>query len=199
MILLQRWLAGYEVGVRVAHARDVAFAGRAASRQSGRWCGYAAAAAAGRMRRTPPEQLAHAFAIAGVTAPNQEANGSSGYSRLTGNDVKEGIAWSASSGVMALQLAAVGLTGPLEILDHESHFAQAPLLDGLGGSLLKILDTYFKPYSCYRYNHAAIDAFCVLLRAHALAIKEIEVVEVHTFGWALQLGNKVEPQSLTDV
>ena len=191
-------VAGYEVGVRVAAARDAA---NAVSRQSGRWSGYAAAAAAGRLRRTPPDKLAHALAIAGVTAPNQEANGSSGYSKLTGNDVKEGIAWSATSGVVAVQLAEAGLTGPLDILDHESHFARAPLLDALGDTraTLKICDTYFKPYSCCRYNHAAIDAFAALVRRHALTARDIMAVDVHTFGWALKLGNKVEPLNLVDV
>jgi 2-methylcitrate dehydratase PrpD len=93
--------AGYEVGVRVAAARNAA---NAISRQSGRWAGYAAVATAACLRKTPPHQMSHAFAIAGVTAPNQEANGSSGYSRLTGNDVKEGIAWSSVAGVTAMHL-----------------------------------------------------------------------------------------------
>lgn len=192
-------VAGYEVGVRVAAARDAANKTNTVSRQSGRWSGYAAAAAAGRLRRTPPLHLAQAFAIAGVTAPNQEANGSSGYSRLSGNDVKEGIAWSAASGMSALQLAQAGLTGPLDILDHESHFARSLLLDGLGGEALKIRDTYFKPYSCCRYNHPAIDAVAGLMREHAFSASDITAVEVHTFGWALKLGNKIEPRNLVDV
>lgn len=194
-------VAGYEVGVRVAHARDAANCPTSPSRQSGRWAGYAAAAAFGRLHGTPPDVLAHAFAIAGVTAPNQEANGSSGYSELTGNDVKEGIAWSAANGVLSVLLAEAGLTGPLDILDHESHFARAPLLDGLGdgGTAWKILDTYFKPYSCCRYNHAPIDALVDLMRTRALTADAIDSVAVHTFGWALQLGNKLEPVNLVDV
>lgn len=53
----------------------------------------------------PPPALAHALAVAGVLAPNQEANGSSGYADLTGNDVKEGIPWSVVTGLTALRLA----------------------------------------------------------------------------------------------
>ncbi len=176
--------AGYEIGVRVAHARDAAKPPTSPSRQSGRWAGYAAAAAFGRLRGTTPQQLAQAFAIAGVTAPNQEANGSSGYSKQTGNDVKEGIAWSAANGVLAVLLAEAGLTGPLDILDHETQFARAPLLHGLGAESYpqKILDTYFKPYSCCRYNHAPVDAFVDLMRAHALQPDDVQSVHVHTFG-----------------
>lgn len=188
-------VVGYEVGVRVATARNAAGAG---SRQSGRWTGYAAVAAAARLRNTPPEQMAHAFAIAGVTAPNQEANGSSGYSRLTGNDVKEGIPWSALTGLTALHMAEAGLTGPADILDHPAHFSQSHLLQGLGETPL-ILATYFKPYSCCRYNHCAIDAFCDLLKQHRLMAQDIVAVDVHIFGWALKLGNKTEPANLVDV
>jgi 2-methylcitrate dehydratase PrpD len=188
-------VAGYEVGVRVAAARDAA---NAISRQSGRWSGYAAVAAAARLCGTPADQMSHAFAIAGVTAPNQEANGSSGYSRLTGNDVKEGIPWSSVSGLTALRLAAAGLTGPEDILDHPSHFSQPHLVDGLGNDPL-IASTYFKPYSCCRYNHGAIDAFVALMDEHRLAPREITAVDVHTFSWALKLGNKVEPRNLVDV
>ncbi|MEQ1773340.1 MAG: MmgE/PrpD family protein [Burkholderiales bacterium] len=188
-------VAGYEVGVRVAAARNAA---NAISRQSGRWSGYAAVATAGLLRKTPPHQMSHAFAIAGVTAPNQEANGSSGYSRLTGNDVKEGIAWSSAGGLTALHLAEAGLTGPEDILDHASHFSRAHLLGGLGENPL-IGATYFKPYSCCRYNHSAIDAFTALMADHSLPPNDIVAVDVHTFGWALKLGNKIEPQNLVDV
>jgi 2-methylcitrate dehydratase PrpD len=187
-------VAGYEVGVRIATARNAA---NAISRQSGRWSAYAAAATAGRLRRTPPARMSHALAIAGVLAPNQEANGSSGYSRLTGNDVKEGIPWSSALGITALRLAEAGLTGPEDILDHEAHFSRPHLLEGLGEEP-KIRSTYFKPYSCCRYNHGAIDAFIALMAEHRLAPAEIASVEVHTFGWALRLGNKVEPRNLVD-
>jgi len=188
-------VAGYEVGVRVATARNAA---NAISRQSGRWAGYGAAAAAGRLRRTSPEQLAHAFAIAGVTAPNQEANGSSGYSKLTGNDVKEGIPWSTVGGIAALRLAEVGYTGPEDILDFDTHFSRSHLLDGLGSDP-RILGTYFKPYSCCRYNHCAIDALAGLMAKRALTASDIVAIDVYTFGWALKLGNLVEPRNLIDV
>ncbi len=188
-------VAGYEVGVRVAAARNAA---NAISRQSGRWTGYAAVATAARLRKTPPDKMSQAFAMAGVTAPNQEANGSSGYSRLTGNDVKEGIAWSAVTGLTALHLAEAGLTGPEDILDQASHFSQAHLLNGLGKNPL-ISATYFKPYSCCRYNHAAIDAFAALMSSHRLTPDDIVAVDVHTFGWALKLGNKTEPRNMVDM
>ena len=35
-----------------------------------------------------------------------------------GNHVKEGIPWSTFTGLCALELAAAGFTGPIDILDH---------------------------------------------------------------------------------
>ena len=56
--------AAVALGVRVAAARDDANKTNTVSCQSGRWSGYAAASAAGRLRRTPLLNLVQAFAIA---------------------------------------------------------------------------------------------------------------------------------------
>ena len=106
---------GYDVGVRIAAAQNPE---RIRTRQSGRWAACAAVAAGARLLKYKPEHVSQALSIAGVLAPNQEANGSSGYSKLTGNDVKEGIAWSAATGLTALSLAAHGHTGPEDFLDQ---------------------------------------------------------------------------------
>lgn len=188
-------MAGYEVGVRIAAARNPE---NTPSRQSGRWTGYAAVAAAGLLRHTDPDKLSHALAIAGVLAPNQEANGSSGYSALTGNDVKEGIPWSTVTGITALQLARCGQTGPEDILDHASHFDAARIIENLGAKP-KICMTYFKPYSCCRYIHPALDAFINLTALHSLSANDIVSVDIHIFDWALKLGNRRVPRNLTDV
>jgi 2-methylcitrate dehydratase PrpD len=77
--MLAAIVAGYDVGVRVAAAQNPE---GIATRQTGRWAAFAAAAAAGRLLKADPAHLAQALAIAGVLAPNQRANGSSGYSRM---------------------------------------------------------------------------------------------------------------------
>lgn len=186
---------GYEVGVRIAAAQNP---NAIRSRQSGRWVGYGAVAAVGRLSGATPAHLSHALAIAGVLAPNQDANGSSGYSRLTGNDVKEGIPWGIATGMTALQLAESGYTGPEDLLDHASHFDTTRIVDRLAGPE-KINGTYFKPYSCCRYIHPAIDAFFDLKSRHRVASDDIACIEVETFAWALQLGNRNSPENLTDI
>lgn len=186
---------GYEVAIRIAAAQNPH---AIKSRQSGRWVGYGAAAAAGRLSRTAPDQLSNALAIAGVLAPNQDANGSSGYSTLSGNDVKEGIPWGVATGFAALRLGECGYTGPEDILDHASHFDTPSILDRLDKPC-KILGTYFKPYSCCRYIHPAIDALRDLSHRHRLSHQQIAKIEVEIFAWALQLGNRIEPQNLIDI
>ena len=117
--LLSAIVAGYDIGVRIAASQNPH---GIPTRQSGRWAAFAAVTAAGSLLSVKPDELAHALAIAGVLAPNQQANGSSGYSVLTGNDVKEGIAWSAATGLMALYLAMSGHTGPVDLFDHPGFY-----------------------------------------------------------------------------
>lgn len=193
--IVEAILAGYEIAIRVASAQNPA---AIKSRQSGRWVGYGAAAATGSLYRSEPGHIAHAMAIAGLWAPNQEANGSSGYSRLTGNSAKEGIAWSVATGLMAFKLAENGFTGPEDILDHASHFDQDRIVSGIGTGW-EILGTYFKPYSCCRYIHPAIDAVSEIMASHRITGGDVTSVEVQIFEWALRLSNGVQPTNLIDV
>lgn len=186
---------GYDVGVRIASAQ---MPKTIATRQTGRWASVAAAAAVARLLRCDADQTAQALAIAAVLAPNQQANGSSGYSRLTGNDVKEGIAWSATLGLVAVQLASGGHTGPADVFDHGDYYDRQTILAGLGVRS-HLLGAYFKPYACCRYIHAALDAFFLLAKENKLDAEDIVGVEIETFGWALKLGNKHRPATLVDV
>ncbi|WP_421612153.1 MmgE/PrpD family protein [Agrobacterium tumefaciens] len=187
-------VAGYEIAIRIAAAQNPE---NIKSRQSGLWAGYGAVAAAGSINRTRADHLAQALAINGVWAPNQAANGSSGYSKLTGNHAKEGIPWSVLTGLTALELAETGFTGPEDILDHASHFDRDRIENGLGLTW-EILGTYFKPYSCCRYIHPAIDATLDLMQSRRLEPKDVLSIEVHTFQWAQRLQNKVIPKTLVE-
>lgn len=180
---------GYEVGIRVAAARDFAALD---TLSTGRWCSYGAAAAGGFLRRMPVKKLAQALAIAGVLAPGLSA---AGYSSVMGNHVKEGIPWSTFTGLLALDLADRGLTGPTDILDHPSYYDRDRIVEGLGKGFA-IERVYFKPYSCCRWSHSALDALLQVMAEHGIASGEIHKVDVHTFSRALRLNNAVAPESL---
>ncbi len=183
---------GYEVAVACAAAQQY---DRVQTYQSGRWTGLGVVSACGYLAGLEPQQLAHALAMTGVWAPNQLANGSSGYAIQTGNWAKEGIPVSTVQGLAAIELSRSGFTGPLDLFDHPSHYDfRHPIDLRLAPHL--ILDTYFKKYACCRYIHPALDAYSALGKIRPASIASIEVA---TFGWALRLANKVAPDNLVDV
>lgn len=180
---------GYEIGVRVSAARDFR---DLHTTDSGLWCGHGVAAAAGWLRELSPEAIAHALAIAGTTAPGQSATS---YTRFMGNNVKEGIPWATANALAAVDLATRGFTGPIDLLDDEARYARATLTRGLG-ERWAIEQVYFKPYSCCRWAHAAIDGLLALKDRHGIVAGSITSIKVETFSRALTLNNDVAPMTL---
>ncbi len=180
---------GYEVAVRIAAARDL---DSLDTLVTGPWCGQGAAAAVAWLRGLPPAEIAQAIAIAGASAPNLAAVG---YSRIMGNHVKEGIAWATATGLAAVDLAAAGFTGPSDLFDNARLFEPTTLAEGWGKSWL-IETVYFKPYSCCRWAHAAIDALRAVMTEHGVRPGAIQSLTVKTFARALSLNNETAPTTL---
>lgn len=180
---------GYEIAVRIAAARDL---GNLDTLVTGPWCGQGAAAAAGWLRNLSPAHVAQAIAIAGSSAPNLAAVA---YSQVMGNHVKEGIPWATATGLAAVDLAQAGFTGPLDLFDNEKLYNPARLSGALGENWL-IDSIYFKPYSCCRWAHAAIDALLDLQAEEAISSASIQKIEVHTFSRVFRLNNDLAPASL---
>lgn len=180
---------GYEVAVRVAAARDFS---RLDTLSSGRWCAYGAAAAAAWLQGLPPEAAAEAMAIAGVQSPGLSA---SGYSRVMGNHVKEGIPWATMTGLSAVALARGGFTGPTDILDHPHYYDRQKIIADLGHGFA-IDRVYFKPYACCRWIHGALEALQSLMAENGLSAADITTVRVDTFERALRLNNYPDPATL---
>jgi 2-methylcitrate dehydratase PrpD len=157
---------GYEIGVRISAARDFR---SLHTFDSGLWCGQGVAAAVGWLRGLSPETIANAIAIAGTTAPGQTATG---YTRLMGNNVKEGIAWATATGVTAVELAAHGFTGPTDFLDDATRYDPSILTAALG-ERWHIEDVYFKLYSCCRWAHAAIDGILEIKEQEGIGLDVI--------------------------
>jgi len=187
--LLLAIAVGYEVAVRVAASRDHE---RLTTMVSGPWIGQGAAAAAGVLRGLPARQIAQAIAIAGASAPNLLAVG---YSSVMGNHLKEGIPWGTATGLTAVDLAAAGFTGPVDILDNEDIHCRETLIREFG-TRWALRDVYFKPYSCCRWAHAAIDCALRLQTRHGIDAASIERIDIETFGWALRLNNELRPKTL---
>lgn len=180
---------GYEIGVRVAAARDFATLD---TLSTGRWAAYGVAAAASRLLGLPSSQTANALAISGVLSPGLSA---AGYSAFMGNHVKEGIPWAVLTGLLAVSLAAEGFSSPTDILDHPAYYGASRIREGLGRTFA-IERTYFKPYACCRWIHSALDALLAIMEDHKISGQSIERVDVHTFSRALRLNNETAPSTL---
>lgn len=182
-------VAGYEIATRVAAARDFA---KLDTLSTGRWSNYGVAAAGGLLRRCSEEEIAQAMSIAGAHGPNVSA---SRYSAIMGNHTKEGIPWSSVTAATALTLAQNGFTGPTDILDHSDYFDAAAILRDEHAPHA-VTRVYFKPYSCCRWAHAALDALLALKEERGFAAEAIESIDVATFSRALTLNNACDPRTL---
>jgi 2-methylcitrate dehydratase PrpD len=112
-----------------------------------------------------------------------------------GNNVKEGIPWATAMALTAVDAAAEGFTGPIDLLDHEARYTRAVLLDGLGAHW-HIENAYFKPYGCCRWAHGAIDGILAIQVEHGIAADEIIAVQIATFARALTLNNDAAPKTI---
>ena len=189
MELLIAIIVGYEVAIRIAASRDLDPLDTLAS---GKWCSFGAVAAAGRLRKMSAAKLAEAMSVAGVLAPGLTA---ARYSRVSGNSVKEGIAWSTLTALCAMEPAERGFTGPIDILDNPDYYDREKIISGLGKTFA-IEQIYFKPYSCCRWIHSAIDALAMILAEHSLTAEEITRINVYLFERAFSLDNDSDPDSL---
>ncbi|MBV2187567.1 MAG: MmgE/PrpD family protein [Rhizobium sp.] len=176
---------GYDVSLRVATSRPT---NTIETYASGRWVSYGAAAAAGRLLRLDPHQMAHALAIAGAEGPIVFPTGTS---KFQGSTVKEGIPPAVVAGLTGAYRARAGATGPLDLLDNASRYEPQLLVGGLGESW-ELQKCYLKPYACCRYMHAAIDGI-LALRQNG---REIRGLRIETFPQAMRLGNERAPRSL---
>ncbi|MGO4235883.1 MmgE/PrpD family protein [Pseudarthrobacter sp. YAF2] len=180
---------GYEVGLRIAAARDLRTLDTV---NTGRWCGQGVAAAVGWLKRRSPRVIAEAMTAAGAVAPFM------GFAEFTevGNHVKEAIPHATANGLASLELAQAGFLAPLDLLDDSRAFDAHTLLDGLGDSWM-IESCYFKPYSCCRWIHSAVDGLLKVMTEEKLSPQDVIGIRVETFERAaVGLNNQVAPKTL---
>lgn len=176
---------GYDVALRVATARPTETID---SYASGRWVNFGVAAAAGRLLKLSPSQMANAIGIAGAEGPIGYKKGTSRYQ---GSTVKELIPPAVVAGLTAAFRAQACATGPLDLLDSEKLYTRSVLTGELGEHWW-IGDCYLKPYACCRYMHGAVDAILELRRPEA----PIKSLRIETFQRGTELSNERAPRSL---
>ena len=176
----------YDAALRLAANRNME---THLSIATGRWSAVGVAAAAARLRGYSPDVVRHTLLVA-----EQHASGllSAHLHGFGGAHVKEGIAWSMVTGLMAADLAAAGFTGYPDTLDLSVLYDGKAIAAELGGRFM-IDRTYIKPYGCCRFMHSAIDAFLALIAENGLAAGDIEGVHVDVFTSLANLHNSIDP------
>ncbi|MFQ5839762.1 MAG: MmgE/PrpD family protein [Candidatus Methylomirabilales bacterium] len=108
----------------------------------------------------------------------------------------------AADGLLAALMAAQGFTGATRIFEGEKGFCEATseapdyrrLTDGLGANY-RILGNSFKAHAACYHIHSTIDAVLQLRAEHPLSPEVISGVTVRLYPVALDLLEKVEPDS----
>jgi 2-methylcitrate dehydratase PrpD len=149
-------------------------------------CGvFGAAMSAGLLLHLGPAQLVDALGLAGAQAGGlMEMYGTSMQKRFNPGPA-------ARDGVTAAELAKAGFTGADSVIDGERGFARAfagafdrdAFADGLGEHIPVVVE--YKPYSCARPIHNAIDATLEIVRDHGVTAEDVTGIQVYRHpSWA---------------
>ena len=161
---------------------------------------FASAMACARLLGLDVTRTQHALALAGMQSAGVW------QCRLEPGLAKQmATGHSAQAGLVAADMAAAGMTGPLSILEGPLGWLQATggLLDaGRAESLLqgalkapwRLHEVSFKPWPACRHVHPAIE--CALkLHAQGLSAERIEHLHLETYAVALSFADQPSPQT----
>lgn len=155
-------------------------------------CGvFGATVASAKIQRLPADKIVSALGLAGAS--------SSGLMEMYGPSMQKRFnpGPAARNGVTAATIAGLGFTGAATIFDGERGFLAAftdqndpqQLIAGLDQPYQ--LDIEFKPYSCARPIHNAIDCALEIRRKHSPNLNRIRSIEMARHpDWALYHQNK---------
>jgi len=191
-------VAGYEIMIRLGFVAGPRFLERG-YHTSSLLGAFGAAVAVGRLLRLPPQGIADALGIAGSFAAGiQEATRTGSTSKILHGG------WGAHSGILAVDFARAGITGPDSVFEGKFGFFQcfltpisgvldfAAAADGLGRHW-HLPDTAFKPYPCCQLLHAFIEACRAIrteLRADGIPVSAIESISCRLAEPGLTLVNE---------
>ena len=179
-------LAAYEASIRsgVAIMDYYKFA-----HSSGTFGSVGVAAGVGKIRGYSKEQLNNVLSVAEFNAPLVPGIRSVEYPSMN----KDGVPFGVMIGMLALRAAECGFTGNKNLLEADEY---RYLTEDLGRTW-RVLELYFKPYPCCRWDHAALAAVLSLREKYGLRPENIVHCEIHTFERATLL-SKIVPECADD-
>lgn len=145
---------------------------------------FGVAAAAGRLLGLSPEQIINAMGIAEMQAPNCMLMGWVEARKVP--MIKEGMGWSAASGIMSAYMAQSGITGTLAIFEEADEISEIHSL----GKAFEIERHYFKPHPGCRWTHLPLQALKALMDKHQIHRRDIGEIKVRTVTHAANLDDR---------
>ena len=156
---------------------------------SGTFGAVGVAAGVGRIYGFTKEQLNHVLSVAEFNAPLVPGIRSVEYPSMN----KDGVPFGVMIGALAVQAVLCGFEGNKNLLESEGY---CHYLEDLGVKY-QVMDLYFKPYTCCRWAHPAIDACVGLMKEHGLTPEDLEQVTIETFHRATLL-SKIVPKTVDE-
>lgn len=153
---------------------------------SGTFGAVGTAAGVGRIYGFTKQQMNNVLSVAEFNAPLVPGIRSVEYPSMN----KDGVPFGVMIGALAVAETLCGFTGNKNLLeaDEYKHY-----LDDLNKNY-EIMKLYFKPYTCCRWGHPAIDSCLQVMRENGISYKEIKQVTVYTFKRATML-SKIIPKT----
>lgn len=173
-------VAGYEVAIRagiITHAHYSHY------HASGSWGSMGTAVTSGRLLGLSVEQMDHALGLAeyhGALSPIERCLRSPAMT-------KDGIAWGAHAGMCAALMASDGFTGNPSVF-HDADYED---IHGDFGKRWRIMELYFKPYTCCRWAQPAVDGVVSLMADAGLGAEDIQHIELRCFAEAAELSHNI--------
>lgn len=153
---------------------------------SGTFGAVGIAAGVGRLYGFTKEQLNNALSVADFNAPLVPGIRSVEYPSMN----KDGVPFGVMVGCLAIMETLCGFEGNKNLLEAEEYNHYVRDL----GEKYHVRDLYFKPYTCCRWAHPAIDACISILNEQQITHADIDHVTIHTFHRATLLSKGI-PQT----
>ena len=171
---MEALVAGYEVGLRCG----LAINSGETYYGSGNWVTFGATAAVGHLMGLNAREMEQALGITEVQTPSCQLMGWIEGRRIP--TVKEGMGWSAATGLNAAMMARVGITGTLTLFRGKEDLAKVNTC----GDHYEMENLYFKQYPSCRWTHCALDLLFELMERNKLVAGDIKGIHVDTFYYA---------------
>ena len=180
---LTAMLVAYETTIRIGAAIMDYYQ---YAHSSGTFGAVGVAAGVGRILGFTKEQMNNVLSVAEFNAPLVPGIRSVEYPSMN----KDGVPFGVMTGILAVKASQCGFVGNKNLLESDEH---KHYLDDLN-TKWQVMDLYFKPYTCCRWAHPAIDACVGLMKENGITADDIESAAIRTFHRATLL-SKIVPQS----